>query len=109
MSVMNLFGKREVHVESRVAFFILSGLRVQPPLDSLDPFSYTLKLTNGSDQNFMDPLNFTRQGMPKFFAELLTPKIVIVNTKKHLVNEQIMTQKTKKSSSGGQHSELWTP
>ena len=42
---------------------------------------YTLNLTNGSDQNFMDPLNFTRQGMPnKSFAELLTPKIVILNT-----------------------------
>ena len=39
-------------------------LRVQgPPLDDLDPFRYTLKLTNanGSDKNFMDPLNFTRQ------------------------------------------------
>ena len=46
--------------------------------------------------------------MSKSFAELLTPKIVIVDTKK-IVNEQIMTQKTKKSSSGGQHSKLRTP
>ena len=45
--------------------------------------------------------------MSKSCAELLTPKIVIVNTKR-LENEQIMTQKTKKSSSGGQHSKLWT-
>ena len=29
-----------------------------PPLNGLDPFSYTLKLTNGSDQNFMDPFLF---------------------------------------------------
>ena len=41
--------------------------------------------------------------MSKSFAELLTPKIVIVNTKR-LENEQIMTQKTKTFSSGGQHS-----
>ena len=54
----------------------------------------------------MDSLNFTRQGMPKSVAKLLTPKIVIVNTKNF--SEQIMTQKTMKSSSGGQHSELWT-
>ena len=38
--------------------------------------------------------------MSKSFAELLTPKIVIVNTKR-IENEQIMTQKTKKSSSVG--------
>ena len=75
-----------------------------PPLDGLDHFSDTLKLTNRSVQNFMNPLNF---GIPKSFAELLTSRIVIVNTKR-LENEQIMTQKTKKSSSRGQHSELWT-
>ena len=56
----------------------------------------------------MDPLNFTTHGMSKSFAELLTPKIDIVNKKKRLENEQIMTQKTKKSSSGGQHSKLLT-
>ena len=37
--------------------------------------------------------------MPKSFAELLAPKIVI-NTKT-LENEQMMIEKTKKSSSGG--------
>ena len=68
------------------------------PLDGLDPFSYTLKLINGSEQNFMDP--FTRQGMPKSF--------VIVNTKKN-VNEQIMTQKTKKFSSGGHNIQNFGP
>ena len=53
----------------------------------------------------MDPLNFTRHGMSKSFAELLTQKNVIVNSKR-LENEQIITQKTKKSSSsGGQHSD----
>ena len=36
----------------------------------------------------MDSLNFTRQGMPKSFAELLTPEIVIVNTKKLVGNIQ---------------------
>ena len=46
-------------------------------LDDLDPFRYTLKLTKRSDQNFMDPLNFTRHGMSNSFAELLTPKIVM--------------------------------
>ena len=46
--------------------------------------------------------------MPNTFAELLTPTIDIVITKT-LENEQIMTQKTKKSSSGGQHLELRTP
>ena len=40
---------------------ILARLRVQ---DDLDPFPYTLKLTNGSDQNVMGPLNFTRHGGP---------------------------------------------
>ena len=78
------------------------------PFGRFGPLSHTLKLTNGSDQNFMDPLNFTRHGMSKSFVELLTPKIVIINTKR-LENEQIMTQKTKKSSSGGQHSNFWTP
>ena len=44
-------------------------------LDVLDPFiSYTLQLTNWSNQTFMDPLNFARQGMPKSFAELLIVK-----------------------------------
>ena len=62
---------------------IIACLHVQgPPLDDLDPYRYTLKLTNGSDQNFMDPLNLTRHGMSKSFAELLTPKNVIVNTKR---------------------------
>ena len=71
------------------------------PLHGLDPFGYTSKLTNGSDQHFMDPLNFTRQGMPKSFAELLTPKMVSrCQYKKILVNEQIMTKKIKKSSGG---------
>ena len=36
---------------------------------SRDPLWMVLKLTNGSDQNFMDPLNFTRHGMSKSFAE----------------------------------------
>ena len=58
-------------------------LRVQKkPLDNLNPFRYTLKLTNGSNQNLMDPLNFTRHGMSKSFVELLAPNIVIVNTKR---------------------------
>ena len=62
----------------------LAHLRVQePPLDGLDPFSYTLKLTNMSHQNFKDPLNFTRHGMSKTFAGLLTPTIVIFNTKEN--------------------------
>ena len=60
----------------------------------------------------MDPWILRDGGMPKSFAELLTPKMVIVDTKT-LENEQIMTQKTKKSSSGGQHSDPlnshWTP
>ena len=30
----------------------------------------------------LDPLNLTRHGMSKSIAELLTPKIVIVNTKR---------------------------
>ena len=79
-----------------------------PPLDGLDPFSYTLKLTNGSAQNFMNPLNFTRHVMPKSFAELLTPKIVIVNNNKTWKWTNYDTE-TKKSSSGGQYSELQTP
>ena len=65
---------REGQYVPRVAFLRVQG----PPLDDLDPFRYTLKLTNRSDQNVMDPLNFTRHGMSKSFAELLTPKIDIV-------------------------------
>ena len=42
----------------------------------------------------MDPLNLTKHGMFKSFAELLTSKIVIVNTKR-LEIEQIMTEKTR--------------
>ena len=45
--------------------------------------------------------------MSKSFAELLTPKIAIVNTKT-FENEHTMIQKTKKSSLGEQHSELLT-
>ena len=51
---------------SRVTF-----LRVCVSWDPLwivwTPFSYTLKSSNGSDQNLMDPLNYTRHGMPKSF------------------------------------------
>ena len=81
------------------------------PFGRFGPLSVHFEIDhyNGSDQNFMDPLNFTRHGMSKSFAELLTSKIVIVNTKR-LENEQIMTQKTRRSSSSGwQHSTLRTP
>ena len=54
----------------------------EPPLDDLDPFRYPLKLTYRSDQNFMDSLNFTRHGMFKSFAELLTPKNCYCHYKK---------------------------
>ena len=73
---------------TRVALLRVLG----PPLDHLDPFSYTLKMTNGSNQNCMDPLNFMRHGMPEAFTVLLTQKIVIMSIQKIL---KMMTQKTK--------------
>ena len=81
-----------------------------PPLDGLDPFSINTLLNwpTGPIKISWTAWILRDSGMPKSFAKLLTPKIVIVNTKT-LENEQIMTQKTKKSSSGGQHSELRTP
>ena len=69
-----------------------------------------LKLTNGSDQNVMDPLNFTSHGMSKSVNPLpsCSHQKLSLSIQKKLENEQIMTQKTKKSSSGGQHSKLGT-
>ena len=56
----------------------------------------------------MDPLDFTRQGMLNPLPSCSHQKLSL-SIQKQMVNEQIMTQKTKKSPPDGQHSELWTP
>ena len=86
---MQLFGNLMIPTQGSHS---CASARPGTPFGRFGPLSYTLKLTNGSDQNFMDPLNFKRHGMSIYLLPSCSHQTLSLAIQKHLKVNKLYTE-----------------